>query len=149
MGGHCPHRVRRQDEAGLFRDLGAIVNLYAEIEKRAASRKAAALLHAESPSCTDRRDLLKKEFDRVFVNDGRHTTGSAESGRDGAKLNRAFCSSRARRFLTATIRKQDRKSARAQGLQKNGGYVNIDRTKAPDLIDDTPKVRRQGRLEKT
>ena len=119
-------------------DLESIVNLYAEIEKRAAAKKAPALLHAEqSLLFRTARDLLMKDIDRVFVND----TEAYDRLREIADVMAPKLKARILlkesealfdRYDTET--KIEKALARKVWL-KSGGYVIIDRTEALTSID--------------
>lgn len=134
-------------------DLASIVKLYANIEKRAKSAKAPALLHAEQ-SLVYRtvRDLLMKDVDRVFVNEA----ACYEQLRDIAdvmtpKLKARILLKESEALFDRydTEGKIDKALSRKVWL-KSGGYVIIDRTEALTCIDvNTGKFVGKDNLEKT
>ena len=134
-------------------DLESIVNLYAEIEKRAASRKAPALLHAEqSLLFRTARDFLMKDIDRVFVND----VDAYDKLREIAdymapKLKARILLKESEALFDRydTESKIEKALARKVWL-KSGGYVIIDRTEALTSIDvNSGKFVGKDNLEKT
>jgi len=119
-------------------DLESIVNLYAEIEKRAAAKKAPAILHAEqSLLFRTARDLLMKDIDRVFVND----TEAYDKLREIADVMAPKLKARILlKESEALFDRYDTESKIEKALSrkvwlKSGGYVIIDRTEALTSID--------------
>ncbi len=134
-------------------DIESMKKLYADIEKRAKSVKAPALLHAEqSLEYRTVRDLLMKDVDRVFVND----QACYDRLRDLAEMMAPKL--KARILLKASEALFDRyetegkieKALSRKVWLKSGGYVIIDRTEALTCIDvNTGKFVGKDNLEKT
>ncbi len=134
-------------------DLESIVNLYHEIEKKAAKRKAPALLHAEqSLLLRTVRDLLMKDIDRVFVNnqttyDEIREIADVMAPKLKARILLKESEALFDRYDTET--KIEKALSRKVWL-KSGGYVIIDRTEALTSIDvNSGKFVGKDNLEKT
>ena len=134
-------------------DLESIKNLYADIEKKAKTVKAPALLHAEqSLLYRTVRDLLMKDVDRVFVNDAAaydRLKEIADVMAPKLKARILLKESEALFDRYETESKIDKALSRKVWL-KSGGYVIIDRTEALTCIDvNTGKFVGKDNLEKT
>ena len=134
-------------------DMESMVKLFHEIEKKAAGKKAPALLHAEqSLLFRTVRDLLMKDIDRVFVND----TACYDQLREIAdvmapklKARILLKESEALFDRYETESKIEKALARKVWL-KSGGYVIIDKTEALTSIDvNSGKFVGKDNLEKT
>ena len=134
-------------------DLDGIEKLFREIERKAKSAKAPALLHAEqSLLLRTVRDLLMKDVDRVFVNDEVAYEQLREiSAMMAPKLRARILLKQSEALFDRydTEGKLDKALARKVWL-KSGGYVIIDRTEALTCIDvNTGKFVGKDNLEKT
>ena len=134
-------------------DLLSIQALYREIERKAKSMKAPALLHAEqSLLFRTARDLLMKDVDRIFVNDEdayNRLRDFADVMAPKLKARILLKASEALFDRYDTESKIDKALARKVWL-KSGGYVIIDKTEALTCIDvNTGKFVGKDNLEKT
>lgn len=134
-------------------DIESMKKLYADIDKRAKSTKAPALLHAEqSLEYRAVRDLLMKDVDRVFVNDQAcydRLRDLAEVMAPKLKARILLKESEALFDRYETEGKIEKALSRKVWL-KSGGYVIIDRTEALTCIDvNTGKFVGKDNLEKT
>jgi ribonuclease G len=134
-------------------DMESIVKLYHEIDKKAAKRKAPALLHAEqSLLLRTVRDLLMKDIDRVFVNN-QETYDEIREIADvmAPKLKARILLKESEALFDRydTEGKIEKALSRKVWL-KSGGYVIIDRTEALTSIDvNSGKFVGKDNLEKT
>ncbi len=134
-------------------DMESIMGLYREIVRRAADRKAPALLHAEqSLLFRTVRDLLMKDVDRVFVNDSdtyEQLREIADVMAPKLKARILLKESEALFDRYDTEGKIDKALLRKVWL-KSGGYLVIDKTEALTCIDvNSGKFVGKDNLEKT
>ena len=134
-------------------DLQSLMNLHADIMKKAENRKAPCLLHEEqSLLFRTVRDLLLKDVDRLFVND-RKTYEDIRTIADvmAPKLKPRILLKESEALFERyeTEAKIDNALARKVWI-RNGSYLIIDRTEALTVIDvNTGKFVGKDDLEKT